>query len=417
MGGEDAGTLDLGDSFTDVPGGTANWSFTGNGNYNDQASSVDIEITKADATCEVTGYSVTYDGDPHTATGTCTGVEDETLSGLDLSGTTHTDAGDYSGDAWSFTDTTGNYHDQNGTVDDLIDKADASCSIFNYHLTYDAAAHTATGWCTGVEDETLSGLDLSGTTHTDAGDYSGDAWSFTDTTGNYHDQNGTVDDLIDKADASCSISGYSGVYDADAHGATGSCEGVGGEDAGTLDLGDSFTDVPGGTANWSFTGNGNYNDQASSVDIEITKADASCSISGYSGVYDADAHGATGSCEGVGGEDAGTLDLGDSFTDVPGGTANWSFTGNGNYNDQASSVDIEITKADATCEVTGYSVTYDGDPHTATGTCTGVEDETLERSRPQRHDPHRRGRTTRGTPGRSPTPPATTTTRTARSTT
>ena len=286
------------------------WSFTDtSGNYNDQDSTVDDSIGKADATCEVTGYSVTYDGDPHTATGTCTGVEDETLSGLDLSGTTHTDAGDYSGDAWSFTDTTGNYHDQAGTVDDNIGKADAECSIFNYHLTYDAAAHTATGWCTGVEDETLSGLDLSGTTHTDAGDYSGDAWSFTDTTGNYHDQNGTVDDLIDKADASCSISGYSGVYDADAHGATGSCEGVGGEDAGTLDLGDSFTDVPGGTANWSFTGNGNYNDQASSVDIEITKADATCEVTGYSVTYDGDPHTATGTCTGVGRRALSGLDL------------------------------------------------------------------------------------------------------------
>ena len=202
VGGEDAGTLDLGDSFTDVPGGTANWSFTGNGNYNDQDGSVDIEITKADATCEVTAYDVTYDAAAHTATGSCEGVGGADLSAdLDLSGTTHTAAGTYHGDPWSFTDTTGNYNDQDGTVDDNIDKADAECSIFNYHVTYDAAAHTATGWCTGVEDETLSGLDLSGTTHTAAGTYDGDAWSFTDTSGNYNDQDGTVDDLIDKADA------------------------------------------------------------------------------------------------------------------------------------------------------------------------------------------------------------------------
>ena len=36
---------------------------------------------------------VTYDAAPHTATGTATGVLGENLSGLDLSGTTHTNAG------------------------------------------------------------------------------------------------------------------------------------------------------------------------------------------------------------------------------------------------------------------------------------------------------------------------------------
>ena len=128
----------------------------------------------------------------------------------------------------------------------------------------------------------------------------------------------------------------------------GSCAGIGGESAGTLNLGLSFTNVPGGTADWAFTGNGNYNDQAASVAIDITKADATCAITGFSGAYDATAHGASGSCSGIGGENAGTLDLGLSFTNVPGGTADWAFTGNSNYNDQAASVAIDITKADAT---------------------------------------------------------------------
>ena len=183
VGGEDAGTLDLGDSFTDVPGGTANWSFTGNGNYNDQDGSVDIEITKADATCEVTAYDVTYDAAAHTATGSCEGVGGADLSAdLDLSGTTHTAAGTYDGDPWSFTDTTGNYNDQDGTVDDNIDKADAECSIFNYHVHLrrrgphrHRLVHRRGG------RDLSAGLDLSGTTHTAAGDYDGDPWSFTDT--------------------------------------------------------------------------------------------------------------------------------------------------------------------------------------------------------------------------------------------
>ena len=159
------------------------------------------------------------------------------------------------------------------------------------------------------------------------------------------------------------------MYDAAAHGASGTCSGMGGENAGTLDLGDTFVDVPGGTADWTFTGNGNYNDQSGSVAITITPAEATCEVNGYSGVYDAAAHGASGTCSGIGGENAGTLDLGDSFVNVPGGTADWTFTGNGNYNDQSGSVAITITPAEATCEVSGYSGVYDAAAHGASGTC------------------------------------------------
>ncbi len=41
---------------------------------------------------------------------------------MDLSGTTHTGAGIYT-DSWTFTDTTGNYNNAQGTVTDVIAKA------------------------------------------------------------------------------------------------------------------------------------------------------------------------------------------------------------------------------------------------------------------------------------------------------
>ena len=67
---------------------------------------------------------MTFDGDPHAATGSATGVQGEDLSAdLDLSGTTHTNAGVYTADAWTFIDSTGNYFDDAGTVDDAIDQA------------------------------------------------------------------------------------------------------------------------------------------------------------------------------------------------------------------------------------------------------------------------------------------------------
>jgi uncharacterized protein YjiK len=176
--------------------------------------------------------------------------------------------------------------------------------------------------------------------HLVTGTYTGDS--------NFSGSDGSQSVSVEKADATCSVSGYSGVYDAVAHGASGSCSGIGEEDAGTLNLGASYTDVPGGTAHWAFTGNGNYNDQEGDVSITLTKIDATCSVSGYSGVYDATPHGASGLCEGIGGEIAGTLDLGASYTDVPGGTAHWTFTGNSNYNNQSGDVLITITKVQIT---------------------------------------------------------------------
>ena len=113
------------------------------------AGTVDDSIAKANATIVVTGYSVTYDGLPHTATGTATGVAAELLAGLDLSATTHTDAGTYALDAWTFTDVTGNYNNSLGTVADYIGKADAVCTIDGYNVTYDGLPHTATGACHG----------------------------------------------------------------------------------------------------------------------------------------------------------------------------------------------------------------------------------------------------------------------------
>jgi MBG domain (YGX type) len=340
------------------------------GNYNDQSGTVENTINMVNVVCEVIPYEITYDGTPHTATGFCTGILGELLEGLDTSGTTHTNAGIYT-DTWTFTDVTGNYSDTIGTVNDTIARADATCEVNPYDLTYDGDPHNATGFCTGVLGEFMEGLDLSGTTHTNSGSYT-DTWTFTDASGNYNDASGGITDMIAKAEATCTINGFTGIYNMASHGASGTCTGLGGEEPGVLDLGESFMNVPGGTASWTFTGNGNYNDQSGEVDIVIDPADASCLVDGYTGVYDAVSHGASGTCTGLGGEEPGVLNLGESFKDVPGGTAHWSFTGNGNYNNQSGEVDIVIDPADASCLVDGYTGVYDAVYHGASGTCTGV---------------------------------------------
>src|SRR4029453_15730598 len=110
-----------------------------------------------------------------------------------------------------------------------------------------------------------------------------------------------------------------GTYDGHAHGATlDHATGVGGADLSAgINLGASFTDVPGGTAHWTFTGGTNYNDDAGDVAIVINKANASIVVNGYTGTYDAVAHGATlDHATGVGGADLSAgINLGASFTD------------------------------------------------------------------------------------------------------
>jgi hypothetical protein len=102
----------------------------GNANYNAAPPGrQSFNIAKAAASINVTPYSVVYDAAPHTAAGTATGVFGEDLGALlDLGGTTHTNAGAYDGDAWSFAGDA-NYNSAGGTVDDAVAKAPSSVSI------------------------------------------------------------------------------------------------------------------------------------------------------------------------------------------------------------------------------------------------------------------------------------------------
>ncbi|MFI5380423.1 MAG: beta strand repeat-containing protein, partial [Tepidisphaerales bacterium] len=357
VGGVVLSGLDLGSTFTNTPGGTAHWTFTGGTNYTDQSGDVAINISKANAAIVVTPYNVTYDGAGHTATGTAKGVLGESLSGLVLTGTTHTNAGTFAADPWTFTDATGNYNNASGTVSDSIglrdlyvtasnnsktygdtahdtgtisgvqgldgitasfssagdaatapvgtgsytisdtlsdpngklsnyvvhetpatltvNKATAAITVTPYSVTYDSKTHTATGTAKGVLGESLSGLVLTGTTHTNASTFASDPWTFTDTTGNYNNASGSVTDIIAKASATISVTPYSVTYDGATHTATGTAKGVLGESLSGLVL-TGTTHIGAGTFAtdaWTFTDTtGNYNNASGTVTDIIAKA-------------------------------------------------------------------------------------------------------------------------------------------------
>ena len=191
---------------------------------------------------------------------------------------------------------------------------------------------------------------------------------------------GTVSIVITKADATISVTGYTGVYDGNAHGATGSATGVKGEDLSSLlHLGATFTNVPGGTANWTFDGNGNYNStERHGRHRHHARRTRRSASRGYTGVYDGNAHGATGSATGVKGEDLSSLlHLGATFTNVPGGTANWTFDGNGNYNPTSGTVGIVITQGECDDQRHGLHRRLRRQRARRDGHCDGVKSEDL----------------------------------------
>jgi DNA/RNA endonuclease G (NUC1) len=127
----------------------------------------------------------------------------------------------------------------------------------------------------------------------------------------------------------------------------------------------SYTPGPNYNGPDSFTfraSDGSTNSNVSTVSITVTKATATINVSGYTGVYDGNAHGATGSATGVNGEDlTSLLDFGASFTNVSGGTAHWTFAGNENYLPSSGDATVTITKAPSTTTVTcPASQTYTG---------------------------------------------------------
>lgn len=127
----------------------------------------------------------------------------------------------------------------------------------------------------------------------------------------------------------------------------------------------------------SQAGNESYNAAESVVrTVAASKANATISVSGFNGSYDGSAKGASGTATGADGSNLSSLlNLGSSFTNVPGGTANWSFAGDANHNTASGTASIVIGKAATTTTVTCTAgpFTYTGSAHTpCSATVTGA---------------------------------------------
>ena len=224
----------------------------------------------------MTPYDVVYNDAAHSATDTATGAAGVNLAAdVNLSGTTHTNAGTYS-DTWAFTDPTGNYASASGTITDTVTKANATVSVTPYDVVYNDAAHSATDTATGVAGVNLAAdVNLSGTTHTNAGTYT-DTWAFTDTSGNYQSASGTITDTITKANATLSVTPYDVVYNDAAHSATDTATGAAGANlAADVNVsGTTHTNAGTYTDTWTFTDpTGNYASASGTITDTISASD------------------------------------------------------------------------------------------------------------------------------------------------
>lgn len=97
----------------------------------------------------------------------------------------------------------------------------------------------------------------------------------------------------------------------------------------------------------SQTGSGNYKAAPDATEtITVGRATADIHVKSVTAVYDGQPHALKGTAVGVATEDlSALLNLGAAFTNVPGGTATWSFAGNGNYLPASGQETVTITKA------------------------------------------------------------------------
>src|SRR5205085_10532469 len=122
-----------------------------------------------------------------------------------------------------------------------------------------------------------------------------------------------------------------------------SAKGVNNEDlTGLVIANTTYTNVPGGLIHWTFTKQ-NYAEQKGDATVTISKATAIITVTGFSGVYDGNAHGVvSSSAKGVNNEDlTGLVIANTTYTNVPGGLIHWTFT-NQNYADQSGDVMVTI---------------------------------------------------------------------------
>ena len=326
---------------------SAGASYAGDANHDGSTDSKTFTIDKASSTTTVIcPTSVTYDGTAQTpCSATVTGAGGLSQS-LSVSYTDNTNAGTASASASFAGDS--NHDGSNDSKTFQIDKA-ASTTIVTCpsSVTYNGSAQmpcTAAVTGAGGLSQSLSvsyANNVNAGTATASASYAGDA--------NHNASSDSKNFTIDKASSTTTVTCGAGPFTYNGSPQTPCTANVTGAGGLNQSLTVSYannTNAGTATASAGYGGDANHNASSDSKNFTIGRANATIHVNGYTGVYDGSAHGATGTATGVLGEDLSSLlNLGSTFTNVPGGTANWTFNAsntNTNYNSASGSVQIVI---------------------------------------------------------------------------
>jgi len=360
-------------------------SATGNGS---------LEIDKATPHVAVTGGTFNFDGNPHPATCSVTGVNNGPVNGscsltYNGSSTAPSNAGTYNVVA-SFTSADNNYNNGGGTGTIIIGSAGSpTVTVTGGPFTYDGNPHSAQ--CSASSGNTVvSGsctltYNGSSTPPTNAGTYSVAA-QFTSSNANFGNATGSGTLVINKATPVVTVSGGPFTFDSNSHSATCSAKGVNNANvSGSC----SFTyngssTAPSSVGNYtvvaSFTSSDTNYSNATGQGTMIISAVGSIAVTVTGGpfTYDGNPHSATCSAT------ANNTNVPGSCTFTYNGSPNAPINAGGyavvanftpssnNFSPATGGGSITINKATPTVTVTGGPFTYDGNSHSATCTATGV---------------------------------------------
>ncbi|MEI6605636.1 MAG: hypothetical protein WCP35_10025, partial [Verrucomicrobiota bacterium] len=290
-----------------------NITVSGGGASSQTIATASSTVAKVTPVVVVTPYTVTYDGNPHTATVTSiTGVNGETAAtvGSVTLTTTHTIAGTYATDSWSFTGTANYNNIGSTTLTNTINKAASSVTVtgtlsFTYSGSAQGPSTASVTGSTGAVTYSYVGTggtiySASATKPTNAGNYTVTATVAADSNFNTASSTATAFS-INKATPTVVVAPYTVSYDGNPHTATvTSITGVSGQTGatvGTVTLNTTHT-IAGtyATDSWSLTGTANYNNIASTtLTNTINKATptATLAVSNSPVTYDSTAKTAT----------------------------------------------------------------------------------------------------------------------------
>ena len=361
---------------TDAGTASASASFAGTANYlassDTETFSIDKAATATTVTCDAGPF--TYDGSAHTpcsagVTGPAGLNQPMTVSYTDnVNAGTATASASYGGSA--------NYHESSSSRTFEIEKASSvttiTCPVSRVYTGAAIEPCSASVTGAGGLDESVS---VSYTDNVNAGTASASATYAGDAN---HNGSGDTDTFeIEKASSVTTITcPVSRVYTGAAiEPCSASATGAGGLDES---VSVSYTDnVNAGTASASATyaGDANHNGSGDTDTFEIEKAPSVTTVTCSAGpfVYSGSPHTpCTAKVTGAGGLDE---PVPVTYTDnVNAGTASAaaSYPGDANHNGSGDSKNFTISKATPTVTVNWTAWTFDGTPHPASGSVTGV---------------------------------------------